>query len=136
MASGLSGHRLSGKNLKIEDIFKHYTDLSVSLRLYFSAANPDYAARFALESDADVEMRYRDRLGEVEWNYTLSLLASLEASFRVDYVLRCKLKRRDQVSRAFRLIYKRKKEQASLARLCGFLSACFRRRPKRLMLPR
>jgi hypothetical protein len=23
-----------------------------------------------------------------------------------------------------------------LARLCGFLSACFRRRPKRLMLPR
>jgi hypothetical protein len=28
------------------------------------------------------------------------------------------------------------KFKIALTRLCGFLSACFRRRPKRLMLPR
>jgi hypothetical protein len=109
MANGLSG-----QNLDIEDIFKHYTDIITSLRLYFSAASPDYTTRFGGESKTTVEDGLRDRLSEVDMNYTLSLLASLEASFRVDYLLRCKLKKKDSVSRALRLIYKRKKEWASL----------------------
>jgi hypothetical protein len=100
--------------LEIEDVYKHYTDLSESLRLYFSASNPDCTIRFAGEPEAAVEDAFRDRLSEVEMSYTLSLLASLEASFMVDYILRCKLKRKDAVSRALRLVYKRKRERASL----------------------
>jgi hypothetical protein len=109
MASGLSG-----QNLEIGDVFNHYADLSASLRLYFSASNPDYDLKFAGESEASVEEALRGRLAEAEMNYTLTLLASLEASFKVDYLLRCKLKRKDPVSRALRLVYKRKKERASL----------------------
>ena len=43
---------LSGQNLKIKNIFKHYKDISASLRLYFSPANPDYATTFASEPEA------------------------------------------------------------------------------------
>jgi len=101
---------LSGQNLTIEYLFDHYTDLSSSLRFYFNPSNPV----FAFEPAARVQQLYQDRQDEVELSYSLSLLASLEASLRVDYVLRCKMKRKDSVSRAFRLIYKRKKERASL----------------------
>jgi len=105
---------LSGLNLAVADVYNHYADLSASLRLYFSTSNPDYSIKFAGEPDVAVEGAFRDRLTEAEMNYTLNLLASLEASFKVDYILRCKLKRKDPVSRALRLVYRRKKEQASL----------------------
>ena len=105
---------LSSQNLDIKEIFKHYTDLCASLRLYFSANNPDYFTIFASETTSYVEELYRDRLDEVDLSYTLSLLASLEASFRVDYVCRCKLKLKDRLSQALRHIYKKKKEHARL----------------------
>ena len=51
---------LSGQNLQIEDVYKHYENLSASLRLYFSASNPDYTIRFAGEPEAVVEGTFRD----------------------------------------------------------------------------
>jgi hypothetical protein len=115
MASWATSHGLSGQNLKIEDIFKHYNELSASLRLYFSPANPDYVTRFAFEPEAVVEKLYNKQLIEVDLSCTLTLLASLEAYFKVDYLLRCKLKKRDPLSRALRLIYKRKQGRARLS---------------------
>jgi uncharacterized protein YutE (UPF0331/DUF86 family) len=101
---------LSGQNVTIEYLFDHYNDLITSLRYYFSPLNPE----FLHEPKSLIEERYQNRQGEVELSCSLSVLASLEASLRVDYLLRCKLRRKDSLSRALRLIYKRKKERASL----------------------
>jgi len=99
---------LSAENLNIDDVFKHYDDLTKSLHRYFSPGSHDYAITFATEEEAVVQGRYRERLREVELSYSLTALASLEASFMVDYVIRCRLKRKDAVSRALRIIYRRK----------------------------
>jgi len=44
----------------------------------------------------------------------LEILATLEAKFRIDYLMRCQKKKRDKLSKAFREIYKKKKNKASL----------------------
>jgi hypothetical protein len=109
MASGLSG-----ENLNIDDIFRHYDELTKSLQLYFSPSNPDYAITFAGEQEAVVQSLYQEKLREVELSYALTLLASVEAYFMVDYVTRCELRKKDAVSHAFRSLYRRKKERAVL----------------------
>jgi hypothetical protein len=70
--------------------------------------------RFSGDSEAEVETYYRERLDELDANYSFSLLASLEASFKIDYLVRCRLKRKDPLSRALRQIYRGKRERASL----------------------
>jgi hypothetical protein len=105
---------LSAENLEVEYIFKHYDDLTKAIHRYFDPAGPDYATTFATEKEAVVRNRYRERLRELELSYSLTALASLEASFMVDYVIRCKLKRKDPVSRALRAVYRRKKDRAVL----------------------
>jgi hypothetical protein len=105
---------LSAANLKIEDIFSHYNDLTRALHLHFSPGNPQYATEFADESVIAVRSRYEERLGELELSYSLTLLASVEAYFMVDYVLRCKLRKKDAVSQALRGIFRRKQERANL----------------------
>jgi hypothetical protein len=109
MANGLSA-----ENLKIEAIFKHYDDLTRSLELYFSPANPEYMVIFANEQETMIQQWHRERLGEVDLSFSLTILASVEAYFMVDYVLRCKLRKKDAVSQALRAIYRRKKERANL----------------------
>ena len=100
---------LSAENLKIEHIFKHYDDLTKSLYLYFSPANPDYLMIFANEQETMIQHVYKEKLGEVDLSFSLTLLASVEAYFMVDYALRSKLRKRDAVSRAMREIYRDRK---------------------------
>jgi hypothetical protein len=102
----------SADNLRIEDILKHYTDLTEAVHRYYDPSGPDYVNRFATEGEADVLARYAERLREVELSYSLTALASVEASFMVDYVIRCELKKKDAVSRALRPIYRRKSGRA------------------------
>jgi hypothetical protein len=108
MASGLSA-----ENLKVDDIFRHYNDLTKSLNLYFSPSNPNYEITFAGEQDVAVQHLYREKLREVELSYSLTILASVEAYFMVDYVTRCKIRKKDAVSQALRSIYRRKQERAT-----------------------
>jgi hypothetical protein len=54
------------------------------------------------------------RLGEVDLTSSLTVLASVEAAFRIDYLKRCYRKGKDPVSRAFRDIYREKRQHASL----------------------
>jgi hypothetical protein len=108
MASGLSA-----ENLQFGKIFKDYDDLAKSLQLYFSVLNPDYAAIFAEESEMTVRQWHLEKRGEVDLSFCLTPLAAVEAYFMVDYVLRCKLRKKDPVSQALREIYRRKKERAN-----------------------
>jgi hypothetical protein len=54
------------------------------------------------------------RLDETDMTSSLTVLASVEAAFRIDYLQRCYGWGKDPVSRAFRNIYKAKQQHASL----------------------
>ena len=54
------------------------------------------------------------RLAELDRNTTMSLLAAVEAAFRIDYLQRCYQRKRIDVSRQFLEIYKEKESRASL----------------------
>ena len=58
--------------------------------------------------------RLRERRDEVDLTTSLTVLGALEAAFRIDYRMRCDRRKRDDVSRALRAIYRRKRERASL----------------------
>ncbi len=59
-----------------------------------------------------VERQHRKR--EPESAKAMVLLAAIEASFRVDYFKRCDQKMKDQLSREFRKLYKKKDRRVSL----------------------
>lgn len=76
---------LSGENLDIQAIFTQYEELAAASRLYFSQSNPDYEVYFFGVSADDVEKQYLNFLNEIGRNYSLSVLAAVEAAFKVDY---------------------------------------------------
>jgi hypothetical protein len=98
----------SYKHLELPDIAEHHVDLERSLRLYFSDLSPNFGARFLGYSSAEVTDELGVRVGEIDLSSSLSVLASLEAAFRIDYLQRCYLRGKDDVSRKFREIYKEK----------------------------
>lgn len=55
-----------------------------------------------------------ERVEEADLTSSLTILASIEATFRIDYLKRCYRRGKDPVSRAFRDIYREKQQYASL----------------------
>ncbi len=98
----------------LTDIAEHHADAEASLRLLFSTANPNYAARFATYLPKEVNAELIGRIAETDLRSSLTTLARAEAALRVDYRERCRLKKADQVSIAFRKIYKARKDRARL----------------------
>ncbi len=104
----------SGQNLGIAEAAKNHNDTEGALALFFSNKAPTYSIRFAGYKLDEVRSEQRDRMAELDRNTTMSLLAAVEAAFRIDYLQRCYQKRKDRVSRQFRQIYKEKETRASL----------------------
>src|SRR5271165_5480456 len=111
MASRVS---FSGQHLGLPELAAHHQDLESSLTLYFSVSSPSYLVRFDAYATSEVSDELGERLGEVNLTSSLTVLASVEAAFRIDYLKRCYRKGKDPVSRAFRDIYKEKQQHASL----------------------
>ena len=106
--------KFSGSELTLEQIADHTTDVVQALHGYFSPNSTTYPTRFAGYLRDEVANDLMERVSESQRSASLSLLASLEATFRIDYLNRCQLKERDAVSRAFRLLYANKGRRASL----------------------
>ena len=104
----------SGKNLSLADAALHHNDTDGALTLFFSTASPSYPVRFAGYKPDEVREELGDRLIELDHNTTMSLLAAVEAAFRIDYLQRCYQKKKDGVSRQFWEIYKVRETRASL----------------------
>lgn len=104
----------SGQHLPLTRIAGHHTDVENALRYYFNPASSQYAIRFAGYLSTEVQTELTDRLSESERSTILTILSSLEAAFRIDYLQRCYLRKKDQLSRAFREIHKRYTSRASL----------------------
>lgn len=98
----------------IHEIAAHHTDLEASFKLYFSANSPEYFIRFAGYTVGEVTDELSRRLDEADLTSSLTLLASIEAAFRLDYLQRCRLRKKDSISRRLRSIYKNKRNKACL----------------------
>jgi len=103
-----------GDHLGLPEIAAQHRDLESSLTLYFSSNSPNYLVRFATYAPREVTDELRGRLDETDLTSSLTVLASVEAAFRIDYLQRCYRRGKDSVSRAFRDIYKIKKQHTSL----------------------
>lgn len=104
----------SGKNLELQEAVLHHNDSEDALTLFFSAESPLYSTRFAGYTLDEMRYELGDRVAELDRNTTMSLLAAVEAAFRIDYLQRCYQKKKDDVSRGFRELYKEKETRASL----------------------
>ncbi len=106
----------SNSHLELGDITAHYSDSENSLKLYFSEDSKEYIERFSGYTTADVKKELKIRIEELSHTSSLSLLASLEAAFRIDYLQRNYKKTKGTLSISLRTIYKKKGKRASLER--------------------
>ena len=93
---------------EFEDVAEHYESSVKSMTLFYSHLNPGFVNEFRYYTHDEVAREKEDRLEEIDASLALTLLASIEASFRVDYLRRCYRKRKDSLSRDFRALYKKK----------------------------
>jgi len=105
----------SKKHSSIEDIQDYYIDSESSLNFYFDTTKSEIIlAKFVGYTKDEIVNELRDRKETLDRMCSLELLAAIEARIRIDYLLRCQTKRRDQFSRKLRAIYRGKSHKASL----------------------
>jgi len=90
------------------DLADYHRDAESSLRLYFTPANPNFVARFASELPSEVASKLAQRIDETDMRSALVVMARIEAAFRVDYKQRCENNKSDDISIAFRKIFKKR----------------------------
>jgi hypothetical protein len=100
--------------LELDELAAYHQDVVASLRLYFSPSSPTYTTRFAGESEKAVRNRLDLRLAESDIRSTFTVLTSLEASFRIDFEFRCRMRLKDKLSVYFRDVYKQRRDRTRL----------------------
>ena len=101
-------------SLKLDELAAYYEDIVASLRLYFSPAAPTFAARFAGKRLDEVGKELASRLDESDTRSAFAVLTSLEASFRIDFDVRCRKRLKDDLSVYFRRVEKTRKNAVRL----------------------
>lgn len=100
--------------LQLAEIASHHRDVTESLRLYFSPANPSFAGRFVGKRKDEFERELASRIEESDVRSTFFVLTAVEAALRLDFERRCKRRLKDNLSKYFRAIHKRRKSRAPL----------------------
>ncbi len=104
----------SQDDLPFDLVADTYSDTARSIRFYYSAPLIETRdPKFVGYSVEEVRQEQNLRLDELDRNSTFNLLAAIEASFRVDFYLRCQDKKKDPLSRDFRDLYKQKGDKIS-----------------------
>jgi len=91
----------------------HY-DAVESLRRYFKPDLPYSLARLDTYPGPRIAVRAADYIEETGLRSSLAMLTAIEATFRQDYQYRCRNRLKDDLSRAFRAIHKRRQDDVSL----------------------
>lgn len=97
----------SGEHLPLVEIARYYSDIEASVRNYFSFNNLDLDNRFVDYTPLDIELEMTSILVEHARSTSMSILAALEAAFRMDFLHRCYKRQRDPLSRSFRTLYQK-----------------------------
>lgn len=96
----------SNEHLALEEIGEHHTNVENSVTLYFSDGNPRFSEIFSLYSPGELLEESNGCLLEQGLNASMTVLAAVEAAFRIDLELRCGNTSPDPISS--RLIYMRR----------------------------
>ena len=104
----------SGEHLSLVEIAQYYNDIEASLRSYFSFNNSHLDDRFVGYTPLEMEHEMHSVLEEHALSTSMSILAALEATFRMDFLQRCYKRRRDPLSRSFRELHRQKGQHVSL----------------------
>jgi len=105
---------LSSQNLSLSDINAYYVDSKRALKIYFNSHSFNFDSRFANYTINEIEQELQARLDELDRLTSFSILSSLEASFRMDYLTRCNQKKKYALSRKMRRMYQIRGSRASL----------------------
>ena len=101
-------------SLSIIEIAGYHNDVVDSLKLYFSEISPNFSDRFFGRSPREIASELASRIEETDRRSAFFILTALEAAFQADYLRRCQEKTKGDVSDAFRLIYRKRKQKARL----------------------
>ncbi len=93
----------SGQQLSMEDISLHYQDFTQSLVAYFDKRD---LSRFSGYTSSELNAELAERLDEIDKISAFNTLAAIEAVLRVDYLHRCQGRKKDKLSREFRIAFK------------------------------
>jgi hypothetical protein len=112
--------KLIAQPLQLEEVANYYNDSKASLRLYFSPKNPNFEECFLNDNfeknynSEKLAIALNNRLDELGRSTSLSLLAALEAMFRIDYKERIEKRKKDHLSKTLKVVYQNKGIRASL----------------------
>lgn len=101
---------LSGQHLELSEIDRYHRDVEASVNDYFTPTNPRSTERLLGYTDEEILSERASLLDEHGRSTSMTVLASLEAAFRVDFLQRCYGRERDAVSTAFRELYKTREQ--------------------------
>lgn len=93
-------------NFRFEDVAITHQLRERALRLFFQPENPAYQALQANTATGTQLPSLAAALLEADRDSCLTLLAAVEAAFRIDYALRCERRDKQPVSRSFRALFK------------------------------
>ena len=100
---------------KAYELATHYSLVVDAIHLHHSESNPEFADRFEHWTKAEVRFERDKMLYEADAASAMMMLASIEATFRVDYLLRCYERRKDLLSRELRDLHQTKGQWASFS---------------------
>lgn len=101
----------SGENRSLEKIAFHYLDTNAALLQFFSSESDDLIERYAGEKLENVR---KESLKELDTTASFSVLSSVEAALRVDYLSRAYARKKDNLSSLMRDIYLERGNSARL----------------------
>jgi hypothetical protein len=107
-----SGSSLSSNS--IEWLAEYHSDVLAALKIYFMPGTAYFRSRSYASSAQKPSARLLGYLEETNLRSSLAILSSIEAAFRQDYLYRCNKKLKDDLSKAFRAIYKLRQSRVSL----------------------
>jgi hypothetical protein len=97
----------SGLQLRFAAVAETYDLREQALRQFFRPANSAYAAALAAATTAGTPPpTLQAALLEADRDCCLTLLAAIEAAFRLDYALRCERKDKQPISLSFRNLFR------------------------------
>ena len=102
----------SHEHLPLEKITKQYSSVENSIELYFSRNNPHFSQIFSLYSHQELIGERTACLLEHRLGTSMTVLAAVEAAFRIDFELRCRNTNADPISTELRAIRRGRTQQS------------------------
>ncbi len=96
----------------LDEVGDYYVDSEASLNSFFNInlSAGQIPARFVGYSKSELDEKLKTRKNTLDRMCSLEILAAIEARFRIDYLLRCQNKFKDNLSIKLRGIYKKKEK--------------------------